>query len=128
MIELELLITNYYDSLINRLDIYTEKRVNEYKEKEKKISQPINDSFQSTNTYGVKSFNNPYDHEPTEDMFIIDPKSFADLGNLKSLDLKDNKLSHFDLDIIDSIRVIEKLNLSGNPIDNKDEILKRFNG
>lgn len=70
MIELitpALLITNYYDSLINRVDIYTEKRINEYKEKK---SQPINDSYQSTNTYGVKSFNNPY--EKTEDMFYFD--------------------------------------------------------
>ena len=58
----------------------------------------------------------------------LDPKLFAGLGNLKSLDLNSNKLSNFDLDILDYIREIVRIYLSGNPIVNKEEILNRFNG
>ena len=55
----------------------------------------------------------------------LDSKLFVGLNNLISINLKDNKLSRFDLDILDNIRQIdlEEIDLSGNPIINKEEIL-----
>ena len=49
----------------------------------------------------------------------LGPKSLSGLNNLKCLILKDNKLTTFDFDILDNIRQISFIDLSGNPIINK---------
>ena len=59
-------------------------------------------------------------------MKSLSAKLFVGLDNLKQLNLRENKLENFDLDIFDNIiGKIEKINLDENPIMNKDEILNR---
>ena len=77
------------------------------KRKREKSSQPINDSFQSTNTYGLKSFNNPYDHEPTEDMFYFD-KFKTNTPTIEQLEAYLNEVRQKS---IDAIRKVEADNL-----------------
>ena len=50
----------------------------------------------------------------------LGPKSLAGLNNLEFLSLKDNKLTDFDFSILDNIWRIREIDLSGNPIINKD--------
>ena len=63
-----LLITDYYDSLISQLDIYTEETIKEYKENGLPVKthrETLNESFNDEETdekYGVETLNNP--HEP----------------------------------------------------------------
>lgn len=63
-----LLITEYYDSLIRELDIYTEERINYYaKNSLSQVNVITSDAEtignKSETTYGVRSFENPYESE-----------------------------------------------------------------
>lgn len=65
-----LLITEYYDSLIKELDIYTEERIKYYAEKvlpkvnvTTSDAHPIRNKFEIWSTYGVSSFKNPYESD-----------------------------------------------------------------
>ena len=52
----------------------------------------------------------------------LSPKSLAGLSNLKALLLKDNKLTNFNFGILENIEQIRDIDLSGNPLINKDII------
>ena len=70
-----LLITEYYDSLISQIDIYTEERIKEYKEKGLPIERKrmllacgriiFDDETVKTSekTYGVETLENPYEEQ-----------------------------------------------------------------
>ena len=61
-----LLITEYYDSLISQIDIYTEERIREYKEQNLILIRPKiiykcrNGQNYEIETYGVETIINPY--------------------------------------------------------------------
>lgn len=57
----------------------------------------------------------------------LSPQSFFGLRKLKYLNLKSNKLRNFDMSILENFDQIEEIDLSENPIINKEEILTRFN-
>ena len=63
-----------------------------------------------------------------EKLSELDTELFSRLANLEELHLNDNKLRHFDLKIMDYISNIKKVDLSGNSILNKEEILDHFKG
>ena len=56
----------------------------------------------------------------------INPQSFFGIENLKELSIGKNNLSNFDLAILENIPQIEIIDLRGNPIENKKEILHFF--
>lgn len=61
-----LLITDYYDSLISQLDIYTEERIKEINEKglkKEKISFRINNFISPKRANPVETINNPYESQ-----------------------------------------------------------------
>ena len=65
-----LLITEYYDSLISQVDIYTEEKIKEYKEKglpEKRINSIVACGRRicagNPQNYGIESLKNPYEKQ-----------------------------------------------------------------
>ena len=67
-----LLITDYYDSLISQLDIYTEETIKEYKENGLPLKtnrgsiccgRYINEETDEFENYGVETFKNPYESQ-----------------------------------------------------------------
>ena len=96
-----LLITEYYDSLISQIDIYTEETINKYKEKgmpEKRrvvlsnCARRISDN-NAYNKYGVETLKNPYEKQKYSIKRTKIPK--IEIETIKSyiLNFKQNKHS-----------------------------------
>ena len=81
------------------------------------------DKYAFSNLKNLKKLELSFNRELSE----INPNLFSSLENLEELNLGNNKLRNFDLKIMDYIVNIKEINLNGNRIVNKKEIIDHFN-
>ena len=108
-----LLITEYYDSLISQLDIYTEERMKEFKEKGLQLKRIYTfytcgrRRFYGEKTYqnyGLETLNNPY----ISKTYIIDP---TDISEIKDISKAQEYMNKVREKAIDEIRKVQDENL-----------------
>ena len=84
-----LLITDYYDSLISQLDIYTEETIKKYKENGLPLKTSrgsiccgryIKEETDELENYGVETFKNPYESQE----YSINQTDISEIRDIKS--------------------------------------------
>lgn len=104
-----LIITEYYDSLISQIDIYTEERIREYKKKRVLFKAElfygsVNRQNDEIKTYEVETVNNPYEYA----MYSNDRNVILEIIENRHVEEYMNKMRQ---KVIDEIRKVQVENL-----------------